>query len=604
MKYRYHRYEQMRDYPAYTARLKINGGYATTKFGGDFTILGSVHTFNKLLPPDKYFAKHPEWYSEIKGKRISEHSQLCLANKEMSSELVANALKWIANRPDAEMISISQNDWNNYCTCEKCRAIDKREGSPSGSLIEFINAVAGEIEKHYPKILVETLAYSYTEKPPRNLKPRSNVAIRLCSINADGVRPLSDPANAEFDGNIKKWSEISSKLMIWDYVTNFRNHLMPWPNMQVLGLNINYFIRHKAFGIYEQGDLSTRIGHFLAMKTWIIGHLLWKPDTDESRLQKEFLSGYYGNAAPFLEEYLERIRSSALRTKRKFNCVDPGIVYCDWLSHGDIADCWSLFDKALAAVKDNPALHERVRRERASLISAILNRWQLTEMEQAKTGNCLASIKLPGVAELLSELTELSGKHKNRNFAEGRDFSTRYNPAVYDGKLPEKLVNRERSDWLVFQEAELMPWRPKDHPLVNDPLASNHRAILYPGDRYGWGIMFFVPGSMADGDRWKCFISLRCEPDERCTDDNEAVVKMGLYYYDSNKTVLERSVKLGEVKDGNYHDIEMGDFKLRPNATAAIWFSSCREDKNRPGTLKNFYIDRVYFERVKTSSKN
>eukprot|EP00831_Metopus_contortus_P024948 TRINITY_DN2163_c0_g1_i14.p1 TRINITY_DN2163_c0_g1~~TRINITY_DN2163_c0_g1_i14.p1 ORF type:complete len:167 (+),score=16.23 TRINITY_DN2163_c0_g1_i14:275-775(+) len=163
-------------------------------------------------------------------------------------------------------------------------------------------------------------------------------------------------------------------------------------------------------------------------------------------------------------------------------------------------------------------------------------------------------------------------------------------------------MNKERSDWLVFQEAEMMPWRPGEHPLVNDPLASNHRAILYPGDKYGWGIMFFLPGSMADGGRWRCFISLRCEPNDKCTDDNEAVVKMGLYYYDSNKTVLERIVKLGEVKNGGYHDIEMGNFELRPNATAALWFSSCNKDKKRPGSLKNFYIDRVYFKREAASS--
>src|SRR5437764_7880084 len=103
----------------------------------------------------------------------------------MRQEMVKNALAWIKKHPEAGMISISQNDWIGNCQCDVCKAIDKEEGTPAGSLITGVNAVAAEIQKQYPDFLVETLAYQYTRHPPKHVKPAKNVIVRLCSIEAD-----------------------------------------------------------------------------------------------------------------------------------------------------------------------------------------------------------------------------------------------------------------------------------------------------------------------------------------------------------------------------------------------------------------------------------
>ena len=42
--------------------------------------------------------------------------------------------------------------------------------------------VAEAIEKDSPNVRIDTLAYQYTRKPPRTIRPRANVIIRLCSI--------------------------------------------------------------------------------------------------------------------------------------------------------------------------------------------------------------------------------------------------------------------------------------------------------------------------------------------------------------------------------------------------------------------------------------
>ena len=232
--------------PLFVTQLKINGHFQSQgpELGGHNSILGFVHTFGQLLPPQKYFKAHPEWYSDpANGNQPStattpmpdaQHVQLDLTNDEMRAELTKVALEWIARDPSAGMISISQNDNQNYSRSAGDMSIIEREGSPSGALLHFVNQVAADIEKVYPDFLVETLAYQYTRKPPRTLRPRQNVVIRLCSIEANFSQPLNSDANAAFRDDVLGWKAIAPRLYVWDYITNFSNVIFPHPNLQYL----------------------------------------------------------------------------------------------------------------------------------------------------------------------------------------------------------------------------------------------------------------------------------------------------------------------------------------------------------------------------------
>ena len=88
------------------------------------------------------------------------------------------ALEKIRQNPAAGMISISQNDWRGNCQCAKCKAIEEEEGSPSGLLLRFVNAVAADIAKEYPDFLMETLAYQYTRKAPKITRPANKATMK------------------------------------------------------------------------------------------------------------------------------------------------------------------------------------------------------------------------------------------------------------------------------------------------------------------------------------------------------------------------------------------------------------------------------------------
>jgi len=184
----------------WAARNRVNG--ASMKLdqstGGKVTYYPFVHSFNQMIPPEKYFRSHPEWFSLIDGVRRADHSQLCLTNPELLKESVKNVLEWIRTHPQARIISVSQNDWTGWCECDNCRRVEQEEGGAhSGPLLRFVNAVAAEVEKKYPDKLIDTLAYWYTEDPPAKVRPRPNVRIRLCPIGACQAPPYEKcPRNA------------------------------------------------------------------------------------------------------------------------------------------------------------------------------------------------------------------------------------------------------------------------------------------------------------------------------------------------------------------------------------------------------------------------
>ena len=63
---------------------------------------GFCHTFYPLVPPEKYFDAHPEWYSLVNGKRTHDGAQLCLSNPQLRDFMVERVKEWLREAPDAE----------------------------------------------------------------------------------------------------------------------------------------------------------------------------------------------------------------------------------------------------------------------------------------------------------------------------------------------------------------------------------------------------------------------------------------------------------------------------------------------------------------------
>ena len=365
----------------WAVRNKSNGNseQLDAKRGGKHTYEGFVHTFFPLIPPEKYFEDHPEWFSEIDGKRIHERAQLCLTNEEMRKELIKNLRERLRNNPAATIASVSQNDWYGNCQCSKCAAIENEEGSPAGLMLRFVNAVAEDIEEEFPNVAISTLAYQYTRKPPKITKPRPNVIVRLCSIECSFSKPLSDERNKEFRDDIVGWSKICNRLYIWDYTTNFRHYIMPHPNLRVLGPNVKFFVDHNVKGIFEQGAYTSNGAEMAELRAWVLAKLLWDPKLDGQKLIDEFIAGYYGPAGPHIKDYLQITHDAVEASGDHLGCFSQHTA--KFLSFETLSKGWERLKAAEDAVLDNPDLRFRVQVAQLPIMYTFMMRWD--DMQQA-----------------------------------------------------------------------------------------------------------------------------------------------------------------------------------------------------------------------------
>ena len=328
--------------------LRLNGNFArdVADYGGGINYGGRfVHSICALAEVSDEVGNQP-----------------CLTDEKTFETVRKNVRRILKENPGVDIISVSQNDSYAHqggCQCENCRAIDEREGTPMGSLLTFVNRIADDIREDYPDVLVDTLAYRYTRKAPKTIKPAPNVLIRLCSIECCFSHPIADPQderNAAFCRDIEAWSAICDKLYIWDYTTNYLYFIAPFPNLGVLWDNVRFFKAHHVLGMFEQGNQQSFSGELGELRAYLIAHLLWDPDMPKERyyeLMDGFLRDYYGPGWTYVREYIDR--TTARAAERHLGIYDDACVTVPARDGNDPIhkELLALWDKAAAAASND-----------------------------------------------------------------------------------------------------------------------------------------------------------------------------------------------------------------------------------------------------------
>lgn len=279
--------------PVIAAQLKLNGNTLRKGLtapdrwaikGGHHAGWGLwCHSLYNVVSPSLYDT-HPEYFSEIEGKRIqpcSEGTQLCLTNPELPYHAI-NSLNRLIQKPQTEVPvwadslayywSVSQMDGRGNCTCQQCQISDLYDGSPSGTMLKFVNQIA----EHFPHKKIATLAYTYTRKAPLYTKPASNVVIQMCAIETarQGINfPIATSnIHAAFRKDLVDWGKICNEILVWDYVVQFQNLISPFPNFSTMQDNINFYTAHNVSAIFCQGNRE-KGGEFAELRGYLLAKL-------------------------------------------------------------------------------------------------------------------------------------------------------------------------------------------------------------------------------------------------------------------------------------------------------------------------------------------
>ena len=297
------------------AKNRINGDVWRLKnmpkrYGGSerFAADGG-HTFYRLVPTERYFAAHPEYYALLYGVRTpGENSQLCLTADGLAETVAANALELLRQNPSARYISVSQNDNDNFCTCERCRNVERKIGR-GNVLINFINKVAAIVGKERPDVKIHTYAYESTvcDDPAPFEK---NVSVQYC-LRCCRAHALDDSAceiNVGEVAKLKKFARQAGELFVYDYRSCEMQTFLPMPDLGFLRRNMRTLADCGVRGLYAETDIFCANSPCAEeLRAYVTAKLMWNPYMEEAeyfRHVAEFLQGYYGAGWRHIGKYL------------------------------------------------------------------------------------------------------------------------------------------------------------------------------------------------------------------------------------------------------------------------------------------------------------
>lgn len=503
--YREGYYDVLQNNPQFAVRARNNGHCINIPEdrGGHLSLHGFCHTFELYLPSGTHYKDHPEWYAFRDDHRHEGYSQLCLTNEEMRKALLAEILRRLRSEPDTRILDLSQNDNQLFCQCEKCESFVKEHGNQSDLLIDLVNYAAEAIEKEFPNVMVETLAYQYTRSAPKSVFPRKNVMIRLCSIECDFGRPLDSDSNRTFADDVRAWSKVAPVLYIWNYVTNFTKYYLPHPNWENLAGDIRFLIAHKVRGLFEQGSSGPlKVADLPELRAYLLSKLMWNPDRDENKIIQEFLEGFYGPAAPEIAEYLT-IMKRAIAGHPEFKLICYQNTTLQWLSHENLVAAWHVFEKAKAKVAQEPKFKERVEFAALPITFAMLERPE-TFMEK--------SLEKIDRKALIAHAFEASRKAGTRIFSENgmteegvRNNIERLNRIFSStGPKPDFIDNQ---NWFTVSAEQCMRSPGLYVFADSDAEADGGKAARLPNTTSEWAVQFLG----APQGKYEVYAELRCD---------------------------------------------------------------------------------------------
>jgi hypothetical protein len=294
------------------------------------------HSTFLILPPEKYLAEHPEWYTD-------NQKQICIATaledteegRLMYQTFLENFKTIIANDSKKKYFMIGQEDVGWTCQREKSLAMDKKYGGEqsacSGTLMVFVNKIAREVKAWLKEtaperaelVKIVIFAYQKTQQPPvtwneqlgkyecvPEVVPEENVMVRFAPLASVYSKDfLDEEYNLPARTSILGWSDIGAKLSVWNYGVGFGSYEYPIYHWPVLQKNYKIFKKYGVKDILAQGPKDTKSTPFMAMQSYILSNLLWNVDVDMEFLIKDFMSHYYKEAAKYIYRYFEYINA-------------------------------------------------------------------------------------------------------------------------------------------------------------------------------------------------------------------------------------------------------------------------------------------------------
>ncbi|MBQ7603713.1 MAG: DUF4838 domain-containing protein [Clostridia bacterium] len=367
------------------AALHINDSYDSVyaKYGWRVgTLYMNAHSYAyQMAGPER--AYDHEW---ISAQGLHD-TQPCLTDNktyekivEFNRWLIDDRASWGSGQVLGEyftQIACSPNDNTKFCMCDNCKAVYDYEGSISGTVFRLSNRVAEEMERLYPGIEVQTIAYWDARRPPKYTRPRENIAVVYCIggcnnhsydhtelCAACGGNPrlaqynwgadATNSSNVDDVSFFNGWAELTDNLTIWYYSCNYNYFLAPAPNLFNVYNDIKYLTENGMSGTIFEGS-SYAVYCFEYLRGYLATRMMWNPRMTEEEyngLINEYLMIYYGDGWENIRRYIDMANEAGdLQGCWTNNYDRPWEMYNRDYFKEHYSEMASLFDAAYEAAK-------------------------------------------------------------------------------------------------------------------------------------------------------------------------------------------------------------------------------------------------------------
>ena len=288
----------------------------------------------------------------------------CLTDEAVYAQVLKSVCKKLDDNTEQNVIQVGQGDGGNPCQCERCAAIHAEYGTSNATWFLFLNRLADEVAALYPDrpVRLITYSYQYTHGVPGNgFTVSDHVIIDFCFDKACYNHAFNDPdcpKNVPVAAELKEWAKVckADNLYVYEYAYNCGDKYLADPSLLVMWDNFHFFMECGATGILSEG-ITANGGEFDHLRAYLRSHLVWNPHMTEEQyytLMDEFMTDWYGDAAPILREYM-----SILYDGSRVSCTDMYTPMYTFFQTDEeagstsvnqeiMSQCQALFDAAMA----------------------------------------------------------------------------------------------------------------------------------------------------------------------------------------------------------------------------------------------------------------
>ena len=220
-----------------------------------------------------------------------------------------------------------------------------------GTMLPVINKLA----QKFPDKIISTLAYASNETPPKGMTCEENVNIVLAPIESGQLysyRFGGSEKAARTKERIEAWGKISSSLLIWDYVVDFKHLLLPYPNFDVQKDNHELYIENNVKAVFHQGSREKN-DEMARLRAYILSRQMWDNSINVSEVIAKYLTVTYGAAAPQVAAYMDTMNANLKTEAEDLDLYDTAAMHSgDYLSAANNDTYLQLINTALENVQD------------------------------------------------------------------------------------------------------------------------------------------------------------------------------------------------------------------------------------------------------------